>query len=311
MLRSATKISIQAKTFQNYDGMMVSPIIEIEGLILRSDHPIPLKIKQFIEAKGGVVKRVTIDNEMFVKLSGEFNITKFEIYEFINQNFELVAQQLINLESLPKSLRLISKLSAKFDAHQQLPGTLRYTDGSTVVNVTRSSISTGGDNNLQCSYEFSNSASIYSGGCINLSAFKMTTSGIAFPHFKRQRELTITTDGVARQIPIDSGMSTSEGPEVGIMSEMLSLGDTNISTERYTNISDSVISSAGMLNLNTGNIGNLCLNINKTREWLNNPFPGEFYQYLEHRPGTITQLLDAEVVEEFSSTTPTGSTLRL
>ena len=45
---SSRKIEVRSKTFQLYDGFMLSPVININGLMVSAANPIDQRIKDFI-----------------------------------------------------------------------------------------------------------------------------------------------------------------------------------------------------------------------------------------------------------------------
>ena len=74
------------------------------------------------------------------------------------------------------------------------------------------------------------------------------------------------------------------------MGMFISLKDINVNAKKTSSISDTVLSSGNQLNIDTGEIGNLCLELNSKYEWLNNPHPEVCKKEFDHEPGTVTQV---------------------
>jgi hypothetical protein len=61
MLRASKKITINTDYLHSNNGFMLSPVIDINGLILRSDQPLPVPIKEFFIAKNIKLNRIRIN----------------------------------------------------------------------------------------------------------------------------------------------------------------------------------------------------------------------------------------------------------
>ncbi len=105
MLRSTKKISIKSDSYQNNEGFLLAPIIDIGGLIFRVNQKIP-EVIQFIRSKGGIINEVIVSGDYFIKLTGVFSITKQEIDKFLNEHPEIASKQLENLVDIPTPVSL-------------------------------------------------------------------------------------------------------------------------------------------------------------------------------------------------------------
>lgn len=113
MLRAGASIKFNKDVLDSENGILLSPVINLCGLILRADRPIPDVIKIFLESKSVVVKRVRYKGDLLVRLSGYYKIFKTDVERFISDHQNLLNQQNIGLEEVPPAINLQREISAK------------------------------------------------------------------------------------------------------------------------------------------------------------------------------------------------------
>jgi hypothetical protein len=115
MLRAAKKIQFCKDRLTSQNGILLSPIINLCGLILRSDRPLPDLIKNFLHSKGVEVSIVQYKEESYVRLCGIYTIEKSEVEMFISEHPELINEQKLGLNELPSALNLRQEIFDKID----------------------------------------------------------------------------------------------------------------------------------------------------------------------------------------------------
>lgn len=279
MIRSARKIVIKSKSFQNLNGMIFSPIIDLNGLILRADQPIPELIKQFLESHGAIVNRVMINNELFVKLYGEFNITVFEIKQFMEQNKELIDAQSKDLERVS----IATKMQVLFAANRQQTNENEepyyYTDGRTVVTIHPSRFIVGQKLDIVAGAKTVLRGSVITvGGDSNIYAKIISISGTKLP-------FEDNIDGADRQV------------KSGVLSTICTLKETTFLFNTKTSLRNSLVDSGETLTI-SGEQGHLNLGLDLSRDWVNNPY--SYLPIFSTFKSGVRQLV-REVISEKSS----------
>lgn len=97
MLRAGQKININLP-IHSENGFILAPVINLLGIILRADKPIPTAIQTFLEEKGAIINRVNYKGEGYVKIQGEWRLTAEEANAFVATNAALIAEQNVNLD---------------------------------------------------------------------------------------------------------------------------------------------------------------------------------------------------------------------
>lgn len=78
MLRAATKITLTPTSLDSSHGFILAPVIDIMGIVLRADNPIPDVIKNFLVTKGAIINRIKYEGELHVKIQGKWSLTQQE-----------------------------------------------------------------------------------------------------------------------------------------------------------------------------------------------------------------------------------------
>lgn len=106
MLRAGKSVFLQQSIISSDNGIILAPIININGLILRADNPIPEPIKAFLQESGAEAGRVRYKGELLIRIKGIYKLRKEDISAFIEANSELIEAQKIGLESVPEAVKL-------------------------------------------------------------------------------------------------------------------------------------------------------------------------------------------------------------
>jgi len=113
MLRAGKKIQFSKEILKSQNGVLLSPVIDLCGLILRADRPVPEFILNFLQSKGVKVSRMPYKNEQCIKISGYYELKKTDIEQFISENSTLVNEQYEGLELVPIALDLQNEITEK------------------------------------------------------------------------------------------------------------------------------------------------------------------------------------------------------
>tara|TARA_R110000868_G_scaffold120203_2_gene319043 strand:- start:633 stop:1460 length:828 start_codon:yes stop_codon:yes gene_type:complete len=122
MLRAAKSIKFGKDRLISQNGMLLSPVINLCGLILRADRPLPEIIKNFLDSKGLEVSIVQYKEDSYVRLRGIYTIDKSDIETFINNHTDLINEQKIGLNEAPPTVSLRQEISDKVDQIDALRG---------------------------------------------------------------------------------------------------------------------------------------------------------------------------------------------
>lgn len=247
MLRAAHQLIIETKAFYNNKDIILSPIINLNGLILRSDNPIPETIKSFLNSKDIIVNRISIDGEYFVKLQGDFHITKFEIEQFIQQNKELVDSQLQDLDKVPIAKKLQESLANTYTEIKNKPdNTDTYFNGQQIFSIAFSKIIAG--------------------------------KGLTVKSAKFRRTLGVSISGENSTFDVAKLKITGEklpfedpASKAGILDASLSLKNTTILFSKKALIKNSLVDAGETLTISSTE-GLLELKLQKSIDWKNNPY---------------------------------------
>jgi len=81
-MKSGARIDIEGRSFENVQGIFVAPFIDIFGLTLAADKPIPDEVRSFLAKKGIEVQQIVEDGDQLVRLSGTFKVSREELAKF-------------------------------------------------------------------------------------------------------------------------------------------------------------------------------------------------------------------------------------
>lgn len=115
MFRAGKKIEFNKDVLISENGILLSPVINLCGLILRADREIPYEIKSFLESKGVEVKRVIYQQESHIELSGYYKLTKTDLTQFVMEHLDLISKQYQGLKKVPSAVNLKKEISKKID----------------------------------------------------------------------------------------------------------------------------------------------------------------------------------------------------
>lgn len=137
MLRAAKRLIFETAKIKSHSGLLLSPCININGLIIRADRSMQEQqlIKDFLNSKGAIVHRLKINNELYVSIYGKyFQLTIEEVREFLAKNKELSIHQTTHLDNIPVAHNLINALNGEY--YENLQSTVaRYTDGNEIITI--------------------------------------------------------------------------------------------------------------------------------------------------------------------------------
>ena len=262
MLRAAKRINIQVKTFQNYDGFLLAPVIDINGLILSAEQTVDPRIKTFIESKGGKMNRVRINGELLVRLTGEFNITRQEVSDFIRESAATGAALPGIVENPPLLPQFAAMIDRDMQAEKAQGSVLLFSDSSYQIRIDRPTTESGDDTML--------------------SAARGIKSGVFGGFSGKSTHYTAVSISMGANQLI--GFSDTC---VGYMGVLYAKKYISLTSIVNTSIENHIVSSMETLSLQGGEDGNLELKMNRSVEWLNNPYPEQFNGDLKHTPGKV------------------------
>ena len=253
MLQAAKKITIQSKTFQSSNGFLLSPIININGLILRADLSMEQQkpIKEFLESKGAIVSRVKIENELYIRVCGGFfNLTIFEINEFIRENGALIKAQTQELEQVPLAINMQNSFVMQYDVLKEQKTDYKYTDGKQVLTMRPTHMISGQNTNIVC------------GNKIQMSTFVM----IAGKDIKMSTKQLICS-GAKFSFDYDAGDTAA-----GIIGICLAIKNVDCKFTESAQFVNNLVNAGNDMLINGDDQGNLQLEMDTAIEWLNNPY---------------------------------------
>lgn len=273
MLRSATKIIIQAKSYFNNNEILFAPIIDVFGLILRSDQPVPEAIKSFLQALGAQINRIKIDNELFIMLQGKFNITKFEVEQFIEQHKELVDKQKENIDAVATAIHM-QQVFAKEHARilKIKSNETKYCNGEGIITTRQGLFNVGTNLTMRSGKRTALLGSnINVGNTSNISADQITIAGrkLNFPIYAH------TVSNAANKT------------KAGFMATHLSLHGSEFLFTHKLKFKNSLVDSGDTLKI-TSEQGHLELKFSREVDWKNNPYSS--WQMFNQIKSDVTKL---------------------
>lgn len=257
MLRSATKIIIQAKSYFNNKEILFAPIIDLFGLILRSDQPVPEAIKSFLQSLGAKINRIKIDNELFIMLQGKFNVTKFEVEQFIEQHKELVEKQKENIDAVAKATHMQQLFAKEHERILKLKSNItKYCNGEDIITIHQGLFNIGTNLALH-----SGKKTVLLGSNINVG----NTSNILADQ--------ITFAGRKLNFPIYTHADSNDAnkTKAGYMATHLSLHGSEFLFTHKLKFKNSLVDSGGIVKI-ASEQGHLELKFSREVDWKNNPY---------------------------------------
>lgn len=283
MLRSAKAIKISSGVIQNYDGFALAPVININGLILRSDHPIPEAYKSFLVSIGAAVTRVRMNGEMFVRVTGQFNTTQRAIAEFLETVPDIVSDQAANLETVPVALRFRDIL---LDAAQtKYSGRPVLYDPDTRSRLTHGTVIFDGGAGIDGLVTFEGRES--GDGHCTADNMMITSGGVV--KFTRAQHIMFTGKKF-EQLAKDSYATP------GWMSFIRAGIEVLFGVTEKLQLRDIDISSAGEIIIDSKGTATTELSIDTSVDWVNNPYEKFFTPMLNQTRSGVT--LTYETKEE-------------
>lgn len=275
MLRSARKITLNAKTYQNYNGFLLAPSINLNGLILHSQEKVPEIIKDFLESMGAVIGRVKLDGELLVKLTGEFNISKLEIENFLEINKENEELQVyfskLNEDVCAENMK--EKSDKYFREKMASSNEMFFTDEDKVISLRVAKVQAGTDINLSSKRSVLSSAVFLAGKNAKIKTEHGDISGTELYEFKDDSDITVNIDGEKKVFGKEYGINQPIGKDVGIMSEILAQEKVTLYSTFAMSVKNSFVHGNDEVCVDTSEKGNLHLELDRNYEWVNSPYP--------------------------------------
>ncbi len=113
MLRAAKQLNFNKDSLTSHNGVLLSPIINLCGLVLCADRPTPKTIYDFLHSKNITVTNEIYNGEAMISLRGYYEIKKEDILNFIFENIILCEAQLEQLDNIPLAVKLKNEISEK------------------------------------------------------------------------------------------------------------------------------------------------------------------------------------------------------
>ncbi len=267
MLRAGKKIKIN-QSVSSDRGIIMAPVIDLCGLILRADKDIPQTIKTFLNAHNVQAYRVRYQGKLCIRLRGTWALSASDIQKFIAANPVLVEQQKQNLESVPVIEKIAQEIKEDIKYQVEKNGVvMHYFQGkATPHNLTIRHAET--DITLTAfRTPLREPALLFSHANINIEANNMQYQGGYLP----------ATPSVACSNcgnPNCSGTTTASPDNAGIFK--IIQAEQNITLNNQTTALHNTLLQAGNTVSFSGTSNNsmLHLHIDEQRVWLNNPHSG-------------------------------------
>lgn len=240
MLRSAKKIEINSKSVHGDNVLLLAPVIDICGVIIRADRTTPALIKDFFADFGAEVGRVKYRDELFARVRGTFNILRDEIESFKAQHADLIKEQYDDADKILESKAITAEVEQDIVNLNKpasfLVGDRPYTHKTNVL---------GSKGNTTIKVEQLDSASCLFSG----------------------KQLSITSENGTYNFSEDAKL---DDHPIGFMSKAISREGTVI-ISRELNAKNSIIQSAGVMIFSARD--RISLSIGRDIEWVNSPHP--------------------------------------
>lgn len=264
MLRASKKVTLVSGTIEFNNGFVLSTSVNLNGLILRADQPIPQLITDFLASKKVMIKKIRIAfkpdestkdillpcYEDYIKIYGTFSISKTDVKNFIGsyEYRELLKQTCNNLTPLERSEQLQS------DIEKQYILCLQHTEYTDTVHAWHIELSVMfADQQFDCVMDkLTLNNHIIAVEHIRINAKEFTTSGTAMSFVdEHKKERTSNT---------------------GLMSSLLSKKNIYVKFKNSMQFQDSIMGSEQIDIESKNNSSRLILSIDKDIDWLNNPY---------------------------------------
>lgn len=264
MLRASKKITLVSGTIEFNNGFVLSALVNLNGLVLRADQPIPQLITDFLASKKIMIKKIRVTfkpnessrdillpcYEDYIKIYGTFSISKTEIRNFISSNeyHEILEETCKNLTLLERAEQLQSDIEKQYKLCLQHT---EYTDTVHAWHIEPSGIFA--DQKFNCVMDkLTLNNHIIAVEYIRINAQEFTTSGTIMSFAsEHKKEHTYNT---------------------GLMSSLLSKKNIYVKFKNIMQFQNSIMGSEQIEIESKNNSSRLILSIDKDIDWLNNPY---------------------------------------
>lgn len=282
MLRAAKRLIFESPKLKSYSGLLLSPCININGLIIRADRSMEEQrlIKDFLTAKGAIVHRFKINNELYVGIYGKaFQLSSSEVKEFLAKNKKLSILQTENLDKIPIAHNLMNALNGEYYEHLEST-ILKYTNGNEIIIIPPETSIVSKDSIEICYNEAKITEPPYiepvtpyntvaSSQNIDAICDDVTRTG---GNMLAGEDIKILTNSMmcsGKTISFDQCTEHEiEQIIVGLMSLHVSLNSTSITCRQPATLANTIISAANTVTFR----GSAELSIDTNTSWLNNPY---------------------------------------
>lgn len=264
MLRASKKITLASGTIEFNNGFVLSTSVNLNGLILRADQPIPQLITDFLASKKIMIKKIRIAfkpdestkdillpcYEDYIKIYGTFSISKIEIRNFMSsyEYHELLKETCKNLTPLERSEQLQSEIEKQYKLCLQHT---EYTDTIQAWHIEPSGMFA--DQQFNCVMDkLTLNNHIIAVEYIKINAKEFITSGTAISFVGEHKKEHISN--------------------TGLMSSLLSKKNIYVKFKNIMQFQDSIMGSEQIYIEAKNNSSHLILSIDKDIDWLNNPY---------------------------------------
>jgi|GEM_PF-1879280 hypothetical protein len=266
MLRASKRVTIDTNVLQAHNGFILAPIIDLQGLVLRADYPVPEPIKCFLTTKNVNVGRVRVNYkdtklpedpdcyEYYVRIYGTFSISKREVTDFITNNAALMETQLRHIDDMPAAIKMQSCIEEQYKLCEE-DATYADLAHNLVWEVPVSGMFTN-ETNINTK-KMSSSQPIMGKDSVDINTVELVSKGNVL---------------VVKEKEINAGL----------MAPLFGLKKTNINFAKKAQFEDTLISGENISIKYTGDEnenGDLTLGMNTNIDWLNNPYHDFFRMF--------------------------------
>lgn len=122
MLKSAKLIRVSSRLFKSIAGVMVTPKLNLQGMVLSSATPIPKEVTDFFSSKGAKIEFLEEDGDRLLRLTGSFEISAEEVQKFLSKYPSLnlrgssAADELKETKEVADAVNFQRQVAARFKA---------------------------------------------------------------------------------------------------------------------------------------------------------------------------------------------------
>lgn len=117
MLRAGREIKIDSTKLESKDAILIAPVINLFGIMIRCDRQTPEEIKKFFSSFGADVGRIKYKGELLARIRGNFKIDYSDVAKFIDNNKDLVSEQNANVAFIEDSIVLKNEINSDLKNH--------------------------------------------------------------------------------------------------------------------------------------------------------------------------------------------------